>query len=88
MGENFGSPFCKSFSSSLGFEGSFSRRVCQGGAFASLNAVSPSCLICVSCRSSGEGAVPAQLRKCCALQWPDNSTMKTGKRRVIQDVYK
>uniref|UniRef100_A0A8B9F8E3 non-specific serine/threonine protein kinase n=1 Tax=Amazona collaria TaxID=241587 RepID=A0A8B9F8E3_9PSIT len=78
---------CSSLGSSVGFEGSFSGRVCQGGASALLNAVSPSCLALI-CRSSGEGAVSAQLRKRCALQWPDNSTMKSGKRRVIQDVYK
>lgn len=77
-GANSSSPLCESLGSSVGFEGSFSGRVCQGGASALLNAVSPSCLVLI-CRSSGEGAVPAQLRKRCALQWPDNCTMKSGK---------
>uniref|UniRef100_A0A8B9V4X5 non-specific serine/threonine protein kinase n=1 Tax=Anas zonorhyncha TaxID=75864 RepID=A0A8B9V4X5_9AVES len=89
VGEEGSAPHsAKALAGLWGFEGSFSGRICQGGASSLLNAVSSSCLVCVSCRSSGEGAVPAQFRKCCALQWPDNSTMKTGKRRVIQDVYK
>jgi len=87
-GQTLAPLLCEGLSGSLCFEGSFSGQVCQGGASTLLNAVSPSCLVCVCCRSSGEGAVPAELRKCCALQWPDNSAMKTGKRRVIQDVYK
>lgn len=89
VGEKGSAPHsAKALAGLWGFEGSFSGRICQGGASSLLNAVSSSCLVCVSCRSSGEGAVPAQFRKRCALQWPDNSTMKTGKRRVIQDVYK
>uniref|UniRef100_A0A8C3GDC1 non-specific serine/threonine protein kinase n=1 Tax=Cairina moschata TaxID=8855 RepID=A0A8C3GDC1_CAIMO len=89
VGEEGSAPhLAKALAGLWGFEGSFSGRVGQGGASSLLNAVSSSCLVCVSCRSSGEGAVPAQFRKRCALQWPDNSTMKTGKRRVIQDVYK
>lgn len=47
MGAVFGSPLCNSLSSSVQFEGSFSGKICLGGASALLNAVSFSCLVCL-----------------------------------------